>query len=180
MIKKNIWEAFMKKVFITLFAVLLTAVLCSCGAVPDRITLSKALRGPYRADIAVSDGDGVYTAVVSYDGDTTSFEFSEPALLCGISYGFTREKSYMIYNDLTIPFDVKNAQDKISTGVTVWKKLLSADGEYTVRRAGEQYVMSDGKTEYRFDAATNLPVCIKSGDITITFTDFKVKNDQTP
>ena len=169
----------MKKITVFAFAVIMSAVLCSCTAVPDRLTLSKILYQPYTADIAVCDGDDVYTAALSYDGDKYTLIFSEPALLCGVSYGFTSEECYIVYNDLNIPLDNKNAKSKITGGVFVWKDLLAANGEYTVRSAGEQYVMSDGKTEYRFDKETKIPVFIKSGDITITFTDFRAKNGQT-
>lgn len=174
----------MKKAIIITFAVLLSVLLCSCGAVPDRITLSEILQKPYEAEIAIRDGDNVYTASVCLDESALCIEFSEPALLCGISYGFTPEQSYIVYNELNIPFDYGDAQDNFSYGVTVWKELLSAEGEYTVRCVNngqnKQYSMTDGKTEYRFDASTNAPVFIKRGDITITFTDFKAKNDKTP
>lgn len=168
----------MRKFFIFLLAVSFCVLLCSCG-VPDVKTLSKVLSDPYEAQIAVNDKDNVYTAAVTYDGYSLSLVFSEPDLLCGITYGFKDGKSYIVYNDLNIPFEPGNKKDGISGGVLIWKKLLSADGEYTVRRAGEQYIMTDGKTEYRFDKETKIPVFIKSGDITITFTDFRAKNDQT-
>ena len=60
---------------------------------------------------------------------------------------------------------------------------MKPDGEYSVRSSTENgkkgYIMSDGKTEYVFDAETNTPVYIKSGDITITVTEF-LKADDKP
>ena len=173
----------MKKLFIFVFVCLSAVLLCSCGSVPDRLTLAKVLKEPYEAKIAVSDNGDVYAASISYDGNTLSLSFSEPELLCGISYGFSEDQSRVVYKDLSIPVDLSAMRDRISGGVLVWKDLLEANGEYTVRRAGDgqkkQYIMTDGKAEYRFDADTNTPAYIKSGDITITFTDFRAKNDQT-
>lgn len=182
MLIKNIWGKTMKRI-ITVFAVILLAFLCSCGGAPDQASLTRVLRQPYEAVVAVNEGGSVYTAAVSYDGAALSFEFSEPELLRGISYGFEDGKSRVTYNDISIPVELADTDGGISGGVLVWKDMLEANGEYTVRRAGDgqrkQYALTDGKTEYRFDADKNTPVFIKCGDITITFTDFKVKNDKT-
>lgn len=169
----------MKKAVIILISSLFL-LLCSCGQVPDRIALSEALRKPYEATVAVNDNESVYKATVCSDENGIVFTFTEPELLRGISYGFDNEKSCIVYNDLSIPVDLNGARDKLSSGVLVWKKLLIADGEYTVRRANDQYVMTDGKAEYRFESENFTPVFIKNENITITITDFKVKNDQTP
>ncbi|MBQ7700409.1 MAG: hypothetical protein IJT49_08725 [Clostridia bacterium] len=169
----------MKKI-ITAVAVLFSVILCSCGAAPDAETLLSVLKDPYEAETAISDKDSVYTATVLFDSNALLFKLSAPELLCGVSYGFDKENSYIVYNGQSIPFEADGADDTVSGGVLVWKKLLSANKEYTARRSADQYVVTDGKTEYRFDKETKLPLYIKSGNITITFTNFKVKNDKTP
>ena len=169
----------MKKVFFLLFAVLLSVLLCSCESVPGVQTLTEALRQPYEAEAEIQDGDDVYTVSVDSDANSVSFCFFEPALLRGVIYGFTDGRCSMDYNGLCIPVDPNGAQDGLYGGVLVWKKLLAAEGEYTVRRTADNFVMTDGKTEYLFDKQKKAPVYIKSGDITITFISFRAKNDKT-
>ena len=148
---------------------------------PGRDEVTSSLLLPYDAKIAVNDGGDVYVASVSYDGGTLCLKFSEPSLLCGISYGFSGKNSYIVYNELYIPFAEGKSGDRISNGVLVWKKMLLPEGGGTVRRVSEgqkrYYVLTDGETEYFFDCETGAPASIRSGDITITFSDFRGKND---
>ena len=174
----------MKKfISITLLTIFILTV-CSCGALPDKNELCSALLSPYEATAAIRDGDDVYTAKITLDDGVLSLLFSEPALLCGVSYGFTENESYVVYNDLNIPINAEKAAGRFSKGVMVWRDMLTPDGEYTVKSMTDgqkkQYIMTDGKTEYRFDSTGNTPVMIKSGDITITISDFRIKDDKTP
>ncbi len=169
----------MKKIIIAVLSVLLSVLLFSCAAVPGTEELSGVFRAPFEAEVKIQNKENEYAAAVKFDGNALTFDFSEPALLCGVSFIFTDGESKIVYNGLGIPVDVNGAADKLSGGVPNWKKLLEAGGEYTVRRAGEQYTMTDGETEYRFDKETKIPVYIKSGDVNITFISFRVKNDKT-
>ena len=172
-------DAYMKKIFISALSVLLSVLLFSCAAVPDTEELSDVFRAPFEAEAVIQNGKDVYAVSVCFDGSTQQFKFSEPVHLYGVRYVFSDGESSIIYNDLRIPVDLSGAADKSAGGVPSWKKLLEAGGEYTVRRTGEQYIMTDGETEYSFEKETKIPVCIKSGDITITFISFRVKNDKT-
>ncbi len=172
----------MKKITSVILLTVFLLAVCSCGAVPDKDELSSALLSPYKATALINDGGDVYTADISLDEKgVLSLCISEPALLCGVSYGFTGDESYVVYNDLMIPLDEEKAAGRFSKGVLVWKDMLSPDGDYSVRSVADkqkkQYVMTDGKTEYRFDGDKK-PVLIKNGDITITISDFRIKNDK--
>ena len=156
-------------------------ILCSCAGLPDRGSLVSVLDTPYEAEAAIAEDGSIYRVLFSRDADgTVTVTFREPFALCGISYAFDGSGSRIVYKDLEIPVNVSDGG--ISTGVISWKTLLCADGGYTVRQTTENgrkiYVMSDGETEYRFDAVTGSPMLIKNEKTTITFTEFRNKNDK--
>ena len=173
----------MKKTLAYTVIFLLIPLLFSCAGTPEAENTLSVLFMPYECEIAVNDGDGIYTARVSRDGaGELHFDFSEPALLSGTEYVCGKDGLSVVYNDLKIPVgDIPGG--KITRGVTVWQKMLSPEGEYGVRASSDggkkQYVITNDETEYRFDAETNSPVLIKNGDITITITDFRLKNDKS-
>ena len=173
----------MKKIPTAAIIFLLIPLLFSCAGYPSADNTLSALLSPYECEIAVNDGDGIYTAHVSRDGEgELHFDFCEPALLSGTEYVCDKDGLSVVYNDLRIPVGGFSG-GKITRGVTVWQKMLTPDGEYGVRTSNDggkkQYVITNDETEYRFDAETNSPVLIKNGDITITITDFRLKNDKT-
>lgn len=170
----------MKKTIVA--ALSLALLLCSCAGLPDRGSLRSVLETPYEAEAAVTDEDCAYVTRVDRDASgRLTVTFSEPAALCGVSYTHDTDGSRLVYKDLDIPI-VAPAADRISSGVLVWMRLLSPSDEYTVRSSSENgkkiYVMSDGKTEYRFDAQTGYPIMIRNEKTTITFTGFRIKNDK--
>lgn len=181
MLNKNIWEANMKKI---LTAVFLTALmLCSCGRVPDRDSLMSVLGAPYDAEAAVTDDGRDYRVTISRDAEgTVRLTFTEPSALSGITYATDGGGSRIVYRDLDIPISAP-AGDRVSSGAAVWGRLLSADGEYTVRNSAvngmKTYTASDGETEYVFDRITRLPVSVKNEKTTIIFTNFRTKNDKS-
>lgn len=171
----------MKKLVPIFLFIFVLPLFSACAELPEYQALRDVFYKPYTCEIAVKDNDDVYSAAVIYDGDDLVMTFSEPSILCGTSCGRGAEGGYIVYNDLKIPLDSKT-DGRIVRGASIWQKLMTPDGEYSVRSSNENgkkvYIMSDGKAEYVFDADKNAPVYIKSGDITITVGDFKNTNDK--
>jgi hypothetical protein len=171
----------MKKFIPLILLISILPLFSACGAAPEADTLKDVFYKPYTCKIAVNDGEDVYSASVTFDGEDSILTFSDPAILCGTGYGKGKDGGYIVYNDLKISLD-ENSDGKIVRGVSVWHKMMKPDKEYGVRSSTENnkkvYIMSDGKTEYVFDAETDTPVNIKDGDITITFTEFIKTNDK--
>jgi hypothetical protein len=161
-----------------LAAVLAAVVLCSCGRALGAETLTQSLYAPYEAEAAVTDGDNVYrvSVVRNADGDIT-FTFIEPAALAGISYRFDGDGAAIVYKDLSVPYG--EGADRLSHGVTVWKKLMAAEGEFSAKKSDGGYVCSNGESEMFFDGQTLAPTLIKNDKITISISGFRQTNDKS-
>ena len=172
----------MKKIviFITLFTLL--PLLFSCAGLPAANDALSVFDLPYTCEAAINDGDGIYTAKFENTKDALIMKLTEPALLCGTEYVCQSGGVSVVYNDIIIPLG-DYANGKISRGVCVWADMLNPDGLDTYHVSADngkgQYVITDGKTEYRIDTKTNAPVMIKHGDITITITNFRLQNDKS-
>ena len=173
MIYKNIREAFMKKTICVLL--IITALLCSCGRPAGPESLLSALDGPFEADAAVSDGEDVYRLhVVRNASGGTVFTFTEPAQLSGISYSFDGDGAKIVYKDLSVPYG--DGADRLSRGAAVWNGLISGGEGFTAKKADGGVVCSNGERRILF--RDGVPVLISSGDITISFTEYRKTNDK--
>ncbi len=176
-------ETLMKKIQVFTILLLTVFLLFSCAGAPDTENVLSVMYEPYVCDVAVNDKDVIYAASAKRDAEgNVSFELIQPALLYGTEYVCGKDGLSVVYKDLEIPVG-DYAKGKITRGVAVWRDMLCPEGDFIAHVKNDngvrQYVIANDTAEYRFDAKTKAPVLIKSGDITITITNFRLQNDKS-
>ena len=175
----------MKKLTATVMILFTHTLISSCGSSAYYENAAGVFSLPYSASVRIAEGGEVFEAgLVRGEDGRLELSFLEPSLLCGISYGFDEDGSYLSYNGITVKLGDENVKDKVSHGVYVWRGLLEPDGKQLTGRKikdGEKtyIVLTDGQTEYRLDKESGAPVLITSGDTVISFTEF-TKNADLP
>ena len=106
----------MKKLTATIILLLLSLLLSSCGSASYYQNAASVFESPYRACARISDGGEIYDVKIVRDEDgVITLEFSEPSLLCGISYGFDGEECRLSYGGVSLQLD-GGAKDKGFSG----------------------------------------------------------------